>query len=110
MLSECLIGGKAASVIDLNTFIVIPLRPFPNMTAPMYLKGNMPANPNTLPYTIPPIAPKIIRMEMHEANPASGFRKLATKGSAIIRQAITAKPPAILGTYPYLWPWIKMKI
>lgn len=74
LLSEFILGGKAASVIALRTLRVIPLRPLPNMTAPMYLKGNIPASPNTLPYTIPPIAPKTTRIEMHAAKPASGLR------------------------------------
>ena len=98
LLSEPVIGGRAAKVIALRMFKVIPLSPLPNITAPIYLNGNMPANPNTLPYTIPPIAPKTTRIEIQAANPASGLRKLAESGRPIIRTEITKNPPEILST------------
>lgn len=52
--------------------ILIPLNPFPSITAPMYFEGNIPEYANTDAYSSPAIKPKISNVTMHKANPVSG--------------------------------------
>lgn len=49
--SLSLLGGKMAKQIILKAFIERPEKPFPSITAPMYLNGKIPANPKIPPCT-----------------------------------------------------------
>jgi hypothetical protein len=89
-------GGKAAKQIAPRTFMLMPLRPFPNMTAPMYLGGSIPAIPNTLPYRKPLMNPKMSIMMIQRANPVPGAQRPETIGSSMINTAIAIYPPVIL--------------
>lgn len=61
-------GGNDITKISLSRFNETPLNPFPNITAPIYFPGRIPANPNTDPWTIPLHTPNIKSKQKHTQN------------------------------------------
>lgn len=90
--------------IILTTFNDIPLRPFPNMIAPIYFPGRIPPKAKVDDYTIPPKTPKTTNIEISAAKAGPASRALVTKGRAIIRTAITRYPLQILNMKEYFYP------
>lgn len=89
-------GGRATRMIAANILATIPLIPFPNMTAPMYLGGSMAAHPKTVDCTKPLTTPKQSIKQMQRAYPAEGAKKFAQIGRSKISTAIAKNPPVIL--------------
>ena len=53
--------------------VAMPLRPLPNMMAPMYCPGRKPALAKTLHYTIPLTPPKINNRTKHAQKHETGL-------------------------------------
>ena len=77
--------------MNLKTPIIIPLKPFPTITAPMYFGGSIPAYPYTLACPIPAKTPKKSKIEKLVQKPASGDIYLAIRGKTITTKVATIK-------------------
>lgn len=74
--------GKIRRQIPLKKFILSPLSPFPSMTAPVYLNGKIPANPNTPPCTRELNTPMITIATIISGNEVLSSNNWAIKGRA----------------------------
>jgi hypothetical protein len=106
-----LLSGIASKQIALNTLIVIPLRPCPNMIAPMYFGGKIPPRAYVEDWTTPPKIPKTKRIDKHAAKAApSSLSWFVISGSANMRTEMTSYPPDILKLKEYLCPYTMFPI
>lgn len=85
--------GKNAIISILIKFMIIPLHPFPNITAPMYFSGNILASPYTYPWTIPFTAPNVKSIKKVVQNLTFSFPGLSEiNGILMIKRLAIRKP------------------
>lgn len=89
-------GGKITRHRALSSPMMIPLSPFPNMIAPIYLGGNIPEYAKVLACRRPAKIPKISKVVMQSANPVSGLLYRTMNGRIMMRMIEKMKPVLIL--------------
>ncbi len=82
-------SGIASRQIARHKLRTIPLMPYPNMIAPIYLGGSIPPRAKVLDWTIPPKTPKIKRIVISAAKALPDDKAFVIRGRAIIKTAIT---------------------
>ena len=81
-------GGMTAKNNIARAFVATPLTPFPNITAPIYSPGNIPASPNTEAWHIPLTAPnKNKRQKQLQKRDASSLNPSAKNGRMTVIMA-----------------------